>query len=105
MIILAVVTSVIIYYCVALIKTKYFWWKQIVVGFAKVILPLIICYVGVTWLANNIKLLQEFLIITICCESIAIVVNPFPKWCFENNVDGLVEISDKIFHREQGGNE
>lgn len=30
---------------------------------------------------------------------IAIVINPFPKWCFDNNVEGLVEIGDRIFHR------
>ena len=82
-------------------KTKYFWWKQILVGFAKVILPLIVCYAGLTWLAHNVELLKEFVLVTIGCESIAICVNPFPKWCFDNNIEGLAEISDKVFHREE----
>lgn len=99
-IILGSVLSVIGYYCVAALKTKYYWWKQIVSGFVKVIVPLLIAYAGVSWLADNIKMLQEFLLITLACEAVAIVVNPFPKWCFDNNIEGLVEISDKIFHRE-----
>lgn len=94
-----IVITTIGYYCVSALKTKYFWWKQIVVGVVKLIIPLSIALVITTWLSNNINILKEFLIVTIICESIAIVINPLPKWCFENNIEGLVEIGDKVFHR------
>ena len=99
-IVFASVLSVIIYYCVSAIKTRYFWWKQLLVGFVKVILPLIVLLAVTTWLSNNISLFKEFIIVTICFESLAIIINPFPKWCFDNNVDGLAEITDKLFHRD-----
>ena len=104
-IILASVLSVVFYYCIASLKTKYFWWKQILVGAAKIILPLVVVYAGVNWLADNVEILKEFILVTIVCESVAIVVNPFPKWCFDNNIDGLAEISDKIFHRKDNEEE
>ncbi len=93
------------YYCIASLKTKYFWWKQILVGFAKVILPLIVCYFIVTWLAENMAILKEVLLVVIAFESVAIIVNPFPKWCFDNNIEGLVEIGDKIFRRKEDDKE
>lgn len=104
LIVFAAVLSVLIYYCVSALKTKYFWWKQILVGFAKVILPLTVLYAALTWMSENVDLLKEFILITILCEGGAIVVNPFPEWCFNNNVDGLAEIADKVFHREQEQN-
>lgn len=102
-IILGTVISTIAYYSVAALKTKFFWWKQIVVGFIKVILPLVILYAITSWLATNVAVLKEVLLITIGFEAIAIIVNPFPQWCFENNVEGLVEISDRIFNRNAEG--
>ena len=99
------VLSVIAYYCIASLKTKYFWWKQILVGTVKVILPLIAALFVATWLADNMAIMKEVLIVIIVCEAVAIVVNPFPKWCFENNIEGLVEITDKVFHREVSENE
>lgn len=99
-IVLVGVLSTIIHYCIASLKTKYFWWKQILVGFVKVILPLILILFVVTWLAENMVIMQEVLKVIILCEAVAIVINPFPKWCFDNNIDGLVEITDKLFHRE-----
>jgi len=98
---LGIILTTICYYCVAALKTRYFWWKQIIVGLVKVIIPLSIALAITIWLENNVAILKEFLIVTIFCESIAIVVNPFPKWCFDNNVEGLVEIGDKVFHRNE----
>lgn len=94
------VLSAIGYYCVASLKTKYFWWKQIVIGFVKVLLPLGLALFIVIWLAENMKIMEEVLIVIICCEAVAIVINPLPKWCFDNNIEGLVEIGDKVFHRD-----
>lgn len=63
-------------------------------------MPLAAGYFIVNWFAENMAILKEVLIVVMCCEAVAIVINPFPKWCFENNINGLVEIGDKIFHRE-----
>ena len=87
-------------------KTKWSFIKQILTGFIKVIIPLLFCLiltvwlkVKAQWLLDNMNLIIETLSIIIGCEIIAIIVNPLSKWAFDNNVKGLVEITDKIFHK------
>ena len=63
------------------------------------ICPLVLCLAIVTWLGDNITLIKEALYVIIPCEAIAIVINPFPKWCFDNNIDGIGEILDKVKNR------
>ena len=53
------------------------------------------------WLGDNIAMIKEALYVIIPCEFVAIIVNPLPKWCFENNVDGIVEIADKILSKKE----
>ena len=79
------------------LKTKWTYFKQLVEGFSKLILPLILFLIGCIWLQNNMNLVIEALIVIIPCEVVGICLNPFPKWCFENNVDGLGQIADKVF--------
>lgn len=88
-------------------KTKYSYLKQILEGFIRVILPIVIILAGAlwfkskaTWLVENTNLLIEILSVILASELIAIIINPLPKWAFDNNIDGLAEITDKILHKE-----
>lgn len=110
-IVLAVIGLIIKYYLDGM-KTKYSMLKQVLEGFIKIVLPIAFILIGVCWfktklewIANNVNLLIEVLGVILGCEIIAIIVNPLPKWAFENNVEGLVEISDKIFHRGENKGE
>ena len=106
------VVSLIIKYYLDGMKTKYSMLKQILEGVIKVVLPLGFLLVGIIWfkskldwITQNVNLIIEVLGVILGCEIIAIVINPLPKWAFENNVEGLVQISDKIFHREENKGE
>ena len=104
------VVAVLIKYYLDGMKTKYSMVKQILTGVIRVILPigivllLAIWYKGrAEWIVNHTNLFIEIVSIILVSEAIAIVVNPLPKWAFENNVDGLVEITDRILHKDETG--
>lgn len=81
-------------------KCKYSIFKQILQGIIRLILPLTIALLVLMWLGDNIKMLKEALYVFIPCEMVAIVINPFPKWCFDNNIDGITQIADKVLRRK-----
>jgi len=104
-IIISVVSLFIKYYLDGM-KTKFSYLKQILQGTIRVVIPLglalLLCVwfkFKYQWLLDNINLCIEALSIILGCEMVAICVNPLPKWCFDNNVEGLVEITDKIQHK------
>lgn len=78
------------------VKTKYSLVKQIVSGFTKVILPMCIVAALVIVLAKYAEQVLSICIVLIPCEMIAVVVNPLPKWAFDNNIEGLTKITEKI---------
>lgn len=86
------------------LKTKWHIAKQIVSGMCRFILPMVLVLLIITWLRDNLSYIIEALYVIIPCECVAIVVNPLPKWCFYNNVDGLGEIVDKVFKRNNSAN-
>lgn len=96
---------VLIKYYVSGLKTKYSYWKQLLDGFCKLLLPIIIFVVSMYMLKNYTQQLLDFCWILIPCEIVAIMVNPLPKRVFDNNVDGIGEIADKVFSRNKGGEE
>lgn len=98
--ILGITIKVLITFYLEGMKTKYSIWKQIITGFSRLILPLLILLILLVWLKDNIGLLIEALAVLIPCELIAIVINPLPKWCFDNNVEGIGEIADRIFAKK-----
>lgn len=93
------VISVLIKFYLEGMKCKYSLFKQILQGIIKLILPLILILVILIWFRDNIDMIRESLYVIIPCELVAIVVNPLPKWCFDNNIEGLTEIADKIFKK------
>lgn len=90
------------------IKTKYYYYVQIVKGVVKVILPLLFVLIFAIWfkgktelLVKNLHLFIEALIVIIGCEAIAICVNPLPKWAFENNVEGFTDIMSSAIKKSK----
>lgn len=99
---LSVITTLIRYYLEGM-KTKYSFLKQVLEGLIKVVLPLALALVIIVWVGDNVSLLKESLLVIIPCESVAVFLNPLPKWCFENNVEGIGEIADKIINKTKKG--
>lgn len=93
--------GVLIKYYLEGMKTKYSYFKQILQGLLKLIFPLAIVLLVIVFLQDNIGLIKEALFILIPSEFLAILFNPFPKWCFENNIEGISEIADKIFKKKK----
>lgn len=60
--------------------------KQIFLGVLKVLVPLVCLYAGLTAMKSNIDLFLQSLLVVIICETIAIPVNPLPKWQMENDI-------------------
>ena len=95
------VFAVLIKYYLDGMKAKYSYLKQIVQGLIGLIMPLTLALVVLTYLKDNINLIIESFYVFIPCEFVAICLNPLPRWCFENNIEGIGEITDKIFTRKQ----
>lgn len=60
---------------------------QVVNGFMKVILPLLLVYFLLNSLKDSLDLLIQCVLAITLCETIAIVVNPFPKWRYDHHID------------------
>lgn len=99
LIVLAVGICVLIKFYLAGMKTRYSFVKQIVEGVYKIILPtvglLLVCF----FFKKYMEQLTEILYVLLPFEAVAIVVNPLPKWAFDNNVDGIGEITDKVLSK------
>lgn len=82
-------------------KTKYSFLKQVIDGFLKIVMPIIIAWVILTFMKDNVEQVVLGLKVMIPCCSVAVVINPLPKWAFNNNVDGLIDITSKLFVRKE----
>lgn len=105
--ILILVVSLLIKIYLDGVKTKYSLLKQILQGLIRVVFPIGLCLLltifmrkilidNVESMLKGLNNLVQVLIVCLVCEGIAIVINPLPKWSFDNNVEGLTEIYDKI---------
>lgn len=99
--ILIAVISVLIKFYLDGMKSKYSLIKQIVSGICKLILPLTLVLILLVWMKDNINLVIESLCVIIPCEFIAIIVNPLPKWAFDNNIEGLGEFVDGVLAKRK----
>ena len=59
---------------------------QCIGGLLKVTLPLIILYVVVNAIKNQSEIFLQALLVVIISETIAIPINPFPKWLNDNQI-------------------
>lgn len=67
---------------------------QILNGLIKVILPLLLVYVVVNALEENLRQFKQCLFIVIGCEAVAIVVNPFPKYMHDKGIEKTENLMD-----------
>lgn len=99
LIIMAATVGMLIKFYLDGMKTKYSYMKQILSGTIKIIIPMLIAIFVLRWLGDNIDYVIEVLCVLVPCEAVAICLNPLPKWAFNNNVDGIGEITDFILSR------
>lgn len=88
-------------YCMNVLKQSipYSLTYQVISGFTKVLLPLILVYCAVLGIKNNVGLFQQALLITIICEAIAIVINPFPKYMHDKGIEHAEGIMDLFIQK------
>ena len=88
-------------YCMNVLKRSipYSLTYQIVSGFIKVIMPLILVYAIVVALKNSFNVFQQALFITICCEAVAIIINPLPKYMHDKGIEHASGIMDLFIEK------
>lgn len=87
-IIAIVIALVFIVYVARMLKRgmPYSMLTQCIGGLLKVTLPLIILYVVVNAIKNQSEIFLQALLVVIISETIAIPINPFPKWLNDNQI-------------------
>lgn len=83
-IIVAVFVFTVIRYIKMAFSTKYSLVAQILNGFCKVIIPLLVALVVFYSIRENVDLMIQVLGCVILCEAVAIPINPLPKWAYES---------------------
>lgn len=88
-------------YCYKILKASmpYSYTYQIINGVLKVILPLVLTYMVVSGIANSINLFKQALVITIICETLAIIINPFPKYLHDKGLEKTEDIMDLFINK------
>lgn len=76
---------------------------QVVNGFIKVLMPLILVYVVIGALESGLYLFKQALVITIISEAIAIVINPFPQYMYEKGIEDVEGLLDIVLKRLKKG--
>lgn len=66
---------------------KFSIWKQIILGFVGIVLPLTIVLLLVVEIESHIALVKQALVCVIICEVIGIPLNPFPEWLERRRVE------------------
>lgn len=87
-IIAIVIALVFIVYVARMLKRgmPYSMLTQCIGGLLKVTLPLILLYVVVNAIKNQSEIFLQALLVVIISETIAIPINPFPKWLNDNQI-------------------
>jgi hypothetical protein len=71
--------------------------KQCIVGFCKIVVPLLMVLAVVQGIRSNIDLFVKALGVTIACEIVAIPINPFPAWLEERRKEKNLEERESLF--------
>lgn len=80
--------------------------KQIVLGVAKIIVPLLVIYYIAYIIQQKLQAqlldlenLLQTLVVVIGCEAVAIPINPFPKFIYEETKGETFSLIDYTFQR------
>jgi hypothetical protein len=60
--------------------------RQCITGVLKLI-PLFCVIMLLDAVKNSVQQLEEFLIVLLICEAVAVPINPIPRWAAENSID------------------
>lgn len=60
---------------------------QIITGVGRIIVPLIAAAFIIYYMQDCMKEVFQFLLVCIASESVAIIVNPLPKWINDNKIE------------------
>lgn len=71
--------------------------KQCLMGFVKIIVPLLAVMLIVQGIKNNIDLFIKALGVTIACEFVAIPINPFPEWLEKRRKEKNLKEQESVF--------
>ena len=71
--------------------------KQCLMGFTKIIIPLMAILLIVQGIRSNIELFEKALGVTIACEFVAIPINPFPSWLAKRKKEKKLEEQESMF--------
>lgn len=72
-------------------KGKFSFSVQCLGGFFKIIVPLLCMYLFINSVKENINYFLQVLGCVIICETIAIPINPMPKWAYEKQKEVRAE--------------
>ena len=61
--------------------------NQVITGLYKVIIPLLLLTFIIYFSKDSIKHILQFLVVLIPSEFVAILVNPIPRWAYENKLE------------------
>lgn len=88
-------------YCLKMLKEgqPYSMFTQLVSGIIKIILPLVVLLVLLNSIKDNIDLCIQSLTCVIVCETIAIPLNPLPKWVEANKESQAENRTDKFISK------
>lgn len=70
-------------YIISAYENKWRYWVQILKGFQKVILPLILFYLACDIAYTNIETIKNVVWWIMFSEILAILINPFPHWVYK----------------------
>lgn len=90
-------------YCLKILKNSipFSMTYQILSGLIKVILPLLLVYLVVNAIEESIHQFKQALFVVIGCESVAIVVNPFPKYMHDKGIEKAENLMDIFFKKKK----
>jgi hypothetical protein len=76
--------------------------KQVLNGVFKVLLPLLILLLICMAIKSNIEYFIQALGCVLICETIAIPVNPFPQWVYEQTKGRFESVIDMVANKFKG---
>ena len=88
-------------YCLKILKNSipFSMTYQILSGLIKVILPLLLVYLVVNAIEESIHQFKQALFVVIGWESVAIVVNPFPKYMHDKGIEKTENLMDTFISK------
>lgn len=75
------------------------YYEQLVSGFTKLVLPLLITYALLYIVRNSVDLFLNVLGVIIACEIVAVPINPMPEWLKKHRTEETENMIDVVLDR------